>query len=328
MAKKDRLIRLLNMVLVIQAYPGKSTKELSRICGVSERQCFRDLRVLQDSGVPIYHDRGYRVMGRFRLKDVSFTLDEALALLYGVKLAEGQRSLFRVPANLKHKLISLLPNNLSDEIDNIQARLEVSSGPTGDYSDKGELFRDLNRAVKNNRVLRMKYYSFGRDELTFREVEPYQLVFSEGFWYLVAYCHQREAIRLFRVDRIEHLEETGVGFELPPGFNYEDYMGSAWGMERGEEFSFSVRFYGDGARFVRETKFHFSQQIVEENGEVIIFTAKACGLKAVTRWLLSFGGEAEVLEPEQLRKAVREQLKLANETYRTNVPCHKVVTPE
>jgi predicted DNA-binding transcriptional regulator YafY len=234
-------------------------------------------------------------------------LDEALALLYGVKLAEGQRSLFRVPANLKHKLISLLPNNLSDEIDNIQARLEVSSGPTGDYSDKGELFRDLNRAVKNNRVLRMKYYSFGRDELTFREVEPYQLVFSEGFWYLVAYCHQREAIRLFRVDRIEHLEETGAGFELSPGFNYEDYMGSAWGMERGEEFSFTVRFYGDGARFVRETKFHSSQQIIEEDGGTIIFTAKACGLKAVTRWLLSFGGEAEVLEPEELKTSVRQQ---------------------
>lgn len=307
MAKNDRLVRLLNMMLVIQAYPGKSTKELSRICGISERQCFRDLRVLQDSGIPIYHDQGYRVMERFRLKDISFTLDEALALLYGVKLAERQRGLFRVPANLKHKLMSLLPKNLGDEIENIQERLEVSHGQTADYEAKGELFRAINQAIKNNRILRMKYYSFARDELTFREVEPYQLVFSEGFWYLVAYCHQREAVRLFRVDRIEHLEEIGAVFELPPGFNYEDYMGSAWGMERGEEFCFSVRFYGDAARFVRETKFHPSQEILEEDGRTIIFTAKACGLKAITRWLLSFGGEAEVLEPEELKTSIRRQ---------------------
>ncbi|NLY75056.1 MAG: WYL domain-containing protein [Firmicutes bacterium] len=307
MAKNDRLVRLLNMILVIQTYPGKSTKELSRICGVSERQCFRDLRVLQDSGIPIYHDQGYRVMERFRLKDISFTLDEALALLYGVKLAERQRGLFRVPANLKHKLLSLLPKNLGDEIENIHERLEVSHGQTADYEAKGELFRAINQAIKNNRILRMKYYSFARDELTFREVEPYQLVFSEGFWYLVAYCHQREAVRLFRVDRIEYLEETGAFFELPSGFNYEDYMGSAWGMERGEEFGFSVRFYGDAARFVRETKFHPSQEIIEEDGRTIIFTAKACGLKAITRWLLSFGGEAEVLEPEELKASVRRQ---------------------
>lgn len=315
MAKNDRLVRLLNMVLVIQAYPGKSVRELASICGVGERQCFRDLRDLQDAGVPIYNDHGYRIVEQFKLKDISFALDEALALLYGIKLAEQQKGLFRVPADLKLKLKSLLPENLSEEIENIQERLEVSPGQTADYEAKGEMFRDLNRAIKNNRVLRMEYYSFARDELTTREVEPYQLVFSEGFWYLVAFCHQREEIRLFRVDRIKRLEETGAGFELPPDFSYENYMGAAWGMERGAEFTLKIRFYGDGARYVKETKFHSSQEILEEDGGTIIFIAKACGLKAVTRWVLSFGDDAEVLEPEKLRDAVRKRLKAASERY-------------
>lgn len=315
MAKNDRLVRLLNMVLVIQAYPGKSIRELAGICGVGERQCFRDLRDLQAAGVPIYNDQGYRIVDRFKLKDISFTLDEAMALLYGIKLAERQRGLFRVPGDLKLKLISLLPKNLSEEIENIQERLEVSSGQTADYAAKSDLFRDLNGAIKNNRVLGMEYYSFSRDELTTREVEPYQLVFNEGFWYLVAFCHQREEIRLFRVDRIKRLEETGAGFELPSNFSYENYMGAAWGMERGEEFSFKVRFYGDGARYVRETKFHPSQEIAEEDGGTIIFSARVCGFKAVTRWVLSFGDDAEVLEPEKLREKVIEELKRAREKY-------------
>lgn len=303
------------MVLVIQTHPGKSIRELSRICGVGERQCFRDLRDLQDAGVPIYNDQGYRIVERFKLKDISFAFDEAMALLYGIKLAERQRGLFRVPVNLKQKLISLLPRNLSEEMENIQERLEVSSGQTGDYAGKGELFRDLNQAIKNNRVIRMEYYSFARDELTTRDVEPYQLVFSEGFWYLVAFCHQREEIRLFRVDRIKQLEETGAGFELPPQFNYEDYMGAAWGMERGEEFAFKVKFSGDGARYVKETKCHPSQVVTEAEDGTVVFCAKACGLKAVTRWVLSFGGEAEVLEPENLREKVIEALKWARERY-------------
>lgn len=318
MAKNDRLVRLLNMVLVIQAHPGKSVRALAGICGVGERQCFRDLRDLQDAGVPIYNDQGYRIVERFKLKDISFALEEALALLYGIKLAERQRGLFRIPEDLKLKLMSLLPKPLSEEIENIQGRLEVSSGQTGDYSNKGELFRDLNRAIKNNRIMRMEYYSFARDELTTREVEPYQLVFNEGFWYLVAFCHQREEIRLFRVDRIKGLEETGAGFQLPLGFNYQDYMGAAWGMERGEEFAFRVRFWGDGARYVRETKCHPSQQVTEADDGTVVFCAKACGLKAVTRWILSFGNDAEVLEPLELRDKVREGFLAGAKRYQPN----------
>ena len=97
-------------------------------------------------------------------------------------------------------------------------------------------------------------------------------------------------------------------------------------MERGEEFSFKVRFWGQSARYVRETQFHPSQRITTGNGQlalgngqgeddVVIFAAKACGMKAVSRWVLSFGCEAEVLEPEELRELVRGELRRGVERY-------------
>lgn len=319
MAKKDRIIRLLNMLLQIQMEPGLTALELARNCGIGERQCFRDLRTLQDAGVPVFYDQGYRIIERFRLRDVWFTLEEALALIYGLKLAERQRGLLKIPAGLRLKLLALLPKTLGEEIENIRLRLDVSTGTGGDYSDKQPIFRLLNQAIKSNRMLRMEYYSFSRDALTTREIEPYHLVFSEGFWYLVAFCHLRGEIRLFRVDRIRNLEETGKSFALPADFSYEKYMGAAWGMERGEEFTFKIRFSGDGARYVRETRFHQSQRITEEDDGTVIFTARACGLKAVTRWALSFGREAEVLEPEALRARVAEELSSTMGRYKKNI---------
>jgi predicted DNA-binding transcriptional regulator YafY len=92
-------------------------------------------------------------------------------------------------------------------------------------------------------------------------------------------------------------------------------MGAAWQMERGEEFSFKVRFFSRAARFVRETNFHPSQEIIEEPGGTIVFIAKACGHRSVLRWVLSFGDEAEVLEPPELRAMMAKTMAAGLERY-------------
>ena len=306
MARGDRLPRLFEMFFIIQTVPGLSAAEIARRCEISKRQCYRDLRTLQDGGVPIYNEpgSGYRLMEGSMLKNISFTLEEALALIYGLKLIEQQKGLIKTPNRVKEKLLALLPKKLSNEIENINERVEIAVTPAVDYSGKEKLFQQLNEAIRNNILLQINYYSFSRDELTSRAVEPYQLVFKDGFWYLVAYCHQRRDTLLFRVDRIRKLVTTDDKFIPPTSFDFEKYMGAAWQMERGEEFTFKVRFLDDAARFIKETTFHPSQQIEEEPDGALIFTARAGGQVSVLRWLLSFGDEAEVLEPPELRKMV------------------------
>ena len=105
------------MILVIQSHPGLSGEELADRCGVGERQFFRDLQVLSEAGVPIYSDRGYRIVEKFMLKNVSLSLEEALSLMiYGIKLVERQRGLFRSPSTVREKLLALLPLKLRGEI--------------------------------------------------------------------------------------------------------------------------------------------------------------------------------------------------------------------
>jgi predicted DNA-binding transcriptional regulator YafY len=249
------------------------------------------------------------------LKAIAFTMEEALALIYGIKLLEQQKGVIKAPGQVKEKLLALLPKKLSNEIESIGQQVEIEVAPAADYSGKESLFKEINEAIKNHTLLRMKYYSFSRDEVTDRIIEPYQLVFKDGFWYLVAFCHRNQETRLFRIDRIRGLESTTQTFSPPVDYSYEEYMGAAWQMERGEEFSFKVRFFSRAARFVRETNFHPSQEIIEEPGGTIVFIAKACGHRSVLRWVLSFGDEAEVLEPPELRAMMAKTMAAGLERY-------------
>lgn len=229
-----------------------------------------------------------------------------MALIYGLKLIEQQKGLLDTSTQALEKLMARLPEGLMNRLGNIGERVEIDVSPAVDYSAKGPLFKAIDRAIQESNILRIDYYSFSRDKVTTREVDPYKLVFKDGFWYLVAYCHRRNEVRVFRVDRIRCFSVTTEHFVPQPDFNFEKYMGAAWQMERGEEFRFKVRFFGKAARFIKETTFHPSQLITEEPAGTIIFSARAGGMRSVLRWVLTFGDEAEVLEPEALRSMVAE----------------------
>jgi predicted DNA-binding transcriptional regulator YafY len=264
------------------------------------------------------------------------TLEEALALIYGLKLLENQPIFLQSGNEARQKLLDLLPMQLRHEVQNIQKQLTVSNEVTIDYSGKDDLFKKINNAIRSGQCLDMDYYSFSRDQFSERKIDPYRIVFRDGFWYLVAYCHLRNEVRLFRVDRIEELKLTAEYFDTPAEFDLESYLGAAWQMERGQEFTFTVRFKGEAARYVQETHFHPSQALTPDpspvkNGrgensntrdtrstgdEAIIFTARACGIKSVARWVLQFGKDAEVLEPIELREYVVDQIQGAVKEYR------------
>lgn len=181
MSRKDRLSRLLEMFFTIQANPGLSAAELADRCGVSVRQCYRDLKTLEDGGVPLYNDRGYRILKGSVLKDITFTLEEAMALIYGLKLIEQQKGMLETPSKALEKLMNHLPEGLRDRLGSIEERVKIDITPAADYSDKGPLFKAINRAIQEKTILKIDYYSFSRDTVTTRRVAPYKLVFKDRF---------------------------------------------------------------------------------------------------------------------------------------------------
>lgn len=79
------------------------------------------------------------------------------------------------------------------------------------------------------------YYSLSSDQVSQRQLDPYCLVYRNGACYLIAYCHNRDEVLLFRVDRIREVSITGENFEIMHGFSKDDYLRNVWGIERSDE---------------------------------------------------------------------------------------------
>ncbi len=144
-----------------------------------------------------------------------------------------------------------------------------------------------------------------RDEITDRRVDPYHLTLHAGGFYLVGYCHLRQAVRLFAVERIRECDVLSTRFELPEKFDVEKYLEGAWGIIRGDVVTVKVIFAHSLARYIRDRLWHPTQRFRDLDGGRLEITIRVADTLEVRRWILGFGREAEVLEPAVLREALR-----------------------
>ena len=172
------------------------------------------------------------------------------------------------------------------------------------------LLADVRRAIDERRRVRLTYYSAHRDETSERIVQPYRLLNLDREAYLVAHCERRGAMRDFALHRIREwavLEEVRA-FSVPEGFDLDAHLREAFELRRGEPaVTVRVRFTPEQSRWVRERVYHTSQTIAEEPGGGVIVSLRVSGTAEVRRWILSFGADAEVLEPVTLRAEIRQE---------------------
>jgi predicted DNA-binding transcriptional regulator YafY len=155
-------------------------------------------------------------------------------------------------------------------------------------------------------VVRIRYFATSRDEETERDVEPYALLSYSGAWYLIAWCRMRKGMRDFRVDRIAALHVDSEYFARDPDFDLDAYLGPAFSVFHGEkEHTVRVRFSPHQARWIREGVWHATQVLRDLPDGSVELTMTIRGMTDVAQWVLSFGGECEVLEPAELRERVQ-----------------------
>ncbi len=139
-----------------------------------------------------------------------------------------------------------------------------------------------------------------------RQVDPYQGVRFEGDWYVVAYCHLRQAIRTFSLARMVKVKKEQQQFTRPADFDFGRLSGSHFGVHWGtDEVRVRILFTTEAAAYVRERQWHPSQQLDEQEDGSIILTLTVNHLLELKRWILSWGALARVLEPAVLADAMR-----------------------
>jgi predicted DNA-binding transcriptional regulator YafY len=155
----------------------------------------------------------------------------------------------------------------------------------------------------------MRYYSASRDGTSRREVDPYHIWFAAGGLYLIAYCHRREEVLLFAVERIRSLALTDHPYQLPLGFNVQEYVQDALNVMRGRRIEVELLFTKKATAWVRDKSWHPSQESKLLKDGRLEMTLKVADNEELVGWILSFGSQVRVVRPEGLHERVKDEAK-------------------
>jgi predicted DNA-binding transcriptional regulator YafY len=309
-----RAARLIKMVLLLQSRATMTAAELAQELEVSERTVTRDAQALSEAGVPVYAERGraggYRLVGGYRTRLTGLARSEAEVLfLSGVPGALREMGLEDAASAARLKVSAALVPSLSDASHTAAQRFHLDAPAWFREPRTPDLLPVVADAVWDDRKVVARYRR-GDDEVE-RPLEPYGLVLKAGVWYLCARVADRDAFRVYRIDRFTAVERQGEerfvrdeGFDLP-----------AFWDERAEQFARSilraevvVRLSADGARRLpyavdpaaaREA-LKAADAPPNDDGWVTV-TLPVESEEVARGQLAELGPEVEVLAPESLR---------------------------
>jgi len=202
-----------------------------------------------------------------------------------------------------------------EAFENLRRILAVGVGFAKDYSDKGDFLRQLFSAAAAQRRVEIAYQGLKDTKPRIRKVDPYKLWYQEGTVYLIGLCHLRGEIRMFAVDRISLLNLTDEGFLIPGDFKFGEYIRHAFSVMIEDPVHVKVRFDPEIARYITEREWHPSQKIRKNRDKSVVLELTVGGTLEIKRWILSFGPQAEVLEPDTLVEEIRNDLDKMRERY-------------
>ena len=294
-------------------YPNATT--LAVELEVSTKSIYRDLEFMRDRlELPLEFAvarNGYHYTQEVSsFPTLQITEGELFALLVTEKALQQYRgTTFEKPLlSAFKKMASSLPDtislNLADWEQTISFR--TSAEPILNL----EIFDALAKATAQHRQLLLTYRKPGQKGTEPRLVDPYHLANINGEWFLFAYCHLRKDIRTFVPARIAEAKHTGKTFARPQKFSLEKRLRDSFGVMSGRgEYDVVVRFDELVADYIREKRWHPSQQLNERPDGGVELRLKLSSLVEVQRWILSWGGRAKVLAPTELVESVKEAAK-------------------
>lgn len=304
----ERMMRI-HHEIAAGRYPNAST--LAREMEVSSKSIARDLEFMRDRlNLPIEYD-GSR-FGYYYTETVNafptnqITEGELIGLLIAEKALEQYRG-----TNFEKPLVSALKKMAAQLPDTVSINMAewdqtISFRTSAEPILNLEIFDALAKATAARKQIRFNYRKPGQSKPEQRVVDPYHLANVNGEWFLFAFDHARNDVRTFVPARISDVQPTGKTFPRPAKFSLEKRLHDSFGVVSGEgEFNVVLRFDEFGAGFIREKKWHASQELRELKEGGVELRMKLSSLAEVERWVLSWGGHAKVISPKELREKVR-----------------------
>jgi predicted DNA-binding transcriptional regulator YafY len=300
--KFDSLMMILNK---LDSGAKVTVDSLEEDLGVSQRTVFRYLTTIQAAGFPILFDRekgGYGFMEGYTLKRPNLSPEETLALSISKKMVRGMGSGWEDSMTRIEQKLSVKKADLPRHI--------ILSGK-GLPKEVATHIGDIHKAIMGFQKLKLVYRPLYTDQTTKRKVDPYYLFFEEEFWYFRGYCHLREEVRTFALDRIISLKMLNEHF-IPRNIAPEEEFSGAFGtVVDGDPVEVVLRFDPECKPYIQRKKWHESQKERDLKDGRLELRFRVNGLEGITPWIYRWLPYVEVVSPRDLKSTLQEDLEAA-----------------
>jgi predicted DNA-binding transcriptional regulator YafY len=307
------MARLIEMITLIRSNRNLRPGDLAEHFGISKKRIHDDVQDLCMAGVPlVFEGNGYRILEGFFLPPTAYSMEEAVTLILALHLLEkagGYPDGVSTRALLSKALGALPGGENRAMIKVAEILLRETEG------ERSPVVKVVTEGMVEKRSLELVYYSLNQEKETVRAVDAYAVTYRKNAWYLIGLCHSRNEIRTFKLSRIRRIKKTDQTYQVPKGFSLDKYLADSWGIRSGPNKRVKIRFEPVIATLIQEKRFPNGRFVKEKNGSVIL-EATTSSTEEVRWWIMQYGASAEVLEPPELREAIRQEVEQMRQKYR------------
>ncbi|WP_435352680.1 helix-turn-helix transcriptional regulator [Emticicia sp. SJ17W-69] len=220
----NRIDRLMAIVTTLQSKKYVTAEHIAEKYKISVRTVYRDIKALGELGIPIgfENNKGYCVVQGYFLPPVSFSMDEANALLLMESATHGfsDKSIRKNYSSALNKIKSVLRTKEKENIEILSEtiRMQVPERLNNDF----EYLSVLQNVITSKTIIEIGYTN-NKEEVSKRHLEAIGLVFYAFSWHLIAWCHARQDYRDFKLSRIIYINRTDKPFQKNDHIKLNDY---------------------------------------------------------------------------------------------------------
>lgn len=300
--KLDRVTAILTQ---LQSKPIVRAQDLAEKFDVSIRTIYRDVKTLENAGIPVVGEAGsgYSLMEGYKLPPVMFTKQEVLSFITAEKLMEtfSHQSLGNHYRSAMEKLRSVLRYSDKNLIQHIEKQIDIYNYQPQTGEPIKNVIPTILESIAEKRQLLMEYETVDK-KISVRTIEAVGVFFEFNFWYIMAFCTLRNDFRQFRIDRILKISITEYPFLQEYG-QINDYRKTSNGNKTKVRLLVEKKIIG---HLVNSKKYYGLIEEIERGDHIELIFETDWIDEGFPRWLITFADYAEVLEPEFLKESVKK----------------------
>lgn len=303
--------RILNIYVQLQSRNWITAQQFANRYEVSVRTIYRDMKALENAGVPVYNEpgKGFALVDGYRIPPTIFTKEEAMSFAIAEKLVGkfADKKLSFDFSSALHKMKAILRTSEKENVALIEDQYVIFDSSS---SENSEVLSVLLSCIVEKVQLEIFYQKPASDQAERRLLEPIGIFYENDYWYFMAFCYLRNDYRQFRIDRVKQLTKTITLFknehqpleyflnrkktvELP-----KNTIKIVIPKKMAHYFNWDKNSYG----FVSDK---------EIDSQVEMTFETSLKLEYFARWLLMFSDEATVVEPLKLKQIMGDLLQKA-----------------